>query len=324
MNNKINLIFLSSSEFGLPVLKKLSKDGRFLISSVITIPDKPKGRHFKIEASPIKKGALNLGIKIFEVDSFKDQKWKEEIIKQKPDIMIMASFGKIIPENILKIPPFGILNIHPSLLPKFRGPSPIQSAILEGETETGVTIILTDEKMDHGPILKIFNFPVFIKITADGQFSIFNLGYKKLHNKLAELGAEIIGDAAVDWIDGKIKPVLQDESKATYTKKIKKEDGLIDWNEPAEIIARTIRAFEIWPTCYFFIKKNDKIFRIQILEAETVDNSDLTNKKIGQFFKLSGDLAIQTGQGILKIIKLKPEGKKIITGKEFIRGYLEK
>lgn len=317
--NKIQIIFLSSSEFGLPTLRKLAEDGRFSISAVITTPDKPKGRRLKTEMSLIKKEAKNLGIQVLEISDFKDTKWEKEIKKQKPDVMVMASFGKIIPENILKIPKGGIFNIHPSLLPKFRGPSPIQSAILTGEKETGVTIILTDNQMDHGPILKM----------SGVRCQVSDVGYKKLHDKLAELSGDIIGDVIIDWVAGKIKPIPQDDSQATYTKKIKKENGLIDWNESAEIIGRKIRAFEAWPVCYFFLNPDNKNLRVQILEAEIVQNY---NSKFGgvsfklrkEFFEIDGELAARTGQGILKIIKLKPEGKNIISGEEFIRGYLEK
>lgn len=308
---KIKIIFLSSSEFGLAALRKLAGDGRFLVSSVITLPDKPKGRHLKLEPSSIKKEALKLGLKVLEINDIKDKKLEEEIKRQNPDALIMASFGKIIPAGILKIPPYGILNIHPSLLPKFRGPSPIQSAILEGVEKTGVTIMLIDERMDAGQIIGSWKLEV----------RSWKIGYKELHKELAELGANAIGDTAADWVHGKIKPRLQDESKTTYTKKIRKEDGLIDWNEPAEIIERKIRAFEVWPTCYFFLKKDGKMLRVQILKAEVICTRPDLVRKIGQFFEIDNDLAVQTGQGILKIIKLKPEGKKEMGGEEFIRGY---
>ena len=245
MSKKIKLIFLSSSDFGIPILKKLVLDARFLTLALITLPDRPKGRGMKTIFSPIKKTALDLGIKVLEFEKGGIQDLEEEIKQIAPDIMLIASFGKIIPASFLNIPPCGVLNIHPSLLPKFRGPSPIQSAILEGKKETGVTIILTDEKTDHGPILKISNL----------KSQISKISYTELHNKLAGLGAEMICGTVFDWVSGKIKAVAQNESEATYTKKIKKEDGKVDWNDSATAIERKIRAYKTWPTAYFFIEK---------------------------------------------------------------------
>lgn len=317
-DNKIKLIFLSTSSFGIPALKKIALDKRFEVLTLITSLDKPKGRGMKIELSEIKKTAMELGIKVLEINDIKELKWEEEIKKMKPDVMVMASYGKIVPRNILEIPAFGVLNIHPSLLPKFRGPSPIQSAILADEDKTGVTIILTDDKMDHGPILYQMACRLSVKNLSKEKKLIFSLGYKDLSEKLADIGADLICEAIPDWILGKIKPEPQDEALATYTKKITKEEGLIDWNEPAEIIERKIRAFEVWPVCYFFFKKNDNSVRIQVFEAEFINEN--SGRKIGEFFDYENSLAIQTGNGILKLLKVKPEGKKEMAGGEFLLG----
>lgn len=244
-----------------------------------------------------------------ETDDIKNSEFEAKIKSLKPDVIVMASFGKIIQDSFLNIAPHGVLNIHPSLLPKYRGPSPIQTVILNGDSETGVTIILTDNKMDHGFIVR---------------HSVFNIGlkikYKELHNELAELGASLICEVIPNWISGKIKADPQDESEATYTKKITKEDGLINWNEPAEIIERKTRAYEIWPTTYFFIKKGGKILRAQLIRAEIL--SQVGQKlNIGDFFEINGDLAVQTKNGIIKLIIVKPEGKKEMSGKDFLKGY---
>jgi len=306
---KIKIIFLSSSEFGETSLKRIADDKRFELLVVITLLDKPKGRGMKIESSLIKKTALELGIRVLEVSDIYDKNLEEEIKRLMPHVLVMASFGKIIPAEFLKIPSYGVLNIHPSLLPKFRGPSPIQTAILEGEKETGVTIMLTSKKMDAGQVIKS-------KIKSQK----LKVGFKELHNELSELGAEMIIEVLPDWVSGKIKAVPQNESRATYTKKITKEDGLINWNESAEIIERKIRAFEIWPICYFFFKKNDSIIRVQVLSAEVL-LQDSQKRSAGEFFELKGDLVVQTGQGILKLVKVRPEGKKEMDGKDFLQGY---
>lgn len=348
----IKIIYISSAEFGISALRKIAADARFKILGVITLPDKPKNRGMKTEYSAIKKTALDLGIKVLEAGNMRSPEFLGEVKRLKSDLMVMASFGKIVPAEFLKIPPYGVLNIHPSLLPKFRGPSPIQSAILSDEEKTGVTIILTDEKMDHGPILKIFNFQSRRRTNSlRDRFSIFNLRYKELHDKLAELGAELICEVIPDWVSGKIRIEPQNDTKATYTKKITKEDGLINWNEPAEIIERKIRAYEARPTAYFFtpyllknkkniytkneilkkgerlIKKNDIMLRVQVLESDIIASEgtevfgENSGRETGDFFEINRDLAIQTGNGILKLLKVKPEGKKEMSGKDFLLGY---
>ncbi len=203
----------------------------------------------------------------------------------KPDLVIVASYGKIIPKDILKIPKYGCLNVHGSLLPKYRGPSPIQTAILNNDKETGVTIILMDEKIDHGKIISNSKFLISKKFT-----------YPELCEKLANLGVKLLIETIPKWTKGQIKPKPQNESKASYTKILKREDGKIDWNKSAQEIERQIRAFNPWPGTFTFIKHKNKTLRIKILEANVKDNK-------------------------LIIKKLQPEGKKPMTFEEFQRGY---
>jgi len=210
----------------------------------------------------------------------------KKIEKLKPDLVVVASYGKIIPKKILQIPKYGCLNVHPSLLPRYRGPSPIQTTILNGDKKTGVTIILMDEKIDHGPILG----------QRELEFSIFNFQFSKLHNKLAELGAKLLIETIPKWIKGEIKTKPQNHSKATYTKILKREDGKINWSKPVQEIERQIRAFNPWPGTFTFIKHKSKTLRVKILEADTKDNK-------------------------LIIKKLQPESKRPMTFEEFQRGY---
>ena len=197
-------------------------------------------------------------------------------------LFIVADFGRIIPKEILEMPKHGMINVHPSLLPKFRGSSPIQSFILSGEEETGVTIIKIDEEVDHGPVV------------AQQQLRVKNLYHKELEEQLAKLGGEMLIKIIPDWVVGKIKPREQNHSQATFTKKINKEDGLINLDEPAEVIARKVRAFTPWPGAYFFA--NGK--RIIITEAEEKD----------------GELVIK---------RVKPEGKNEMPYEDFLRGNRE-
>jgi len=207
--------------------------------------------------------------------------------KLKPDLVIVASYGKIIPKKILEIPKYGCLNVHPSLLPKYRGPSPIQTTILNGDKKTGVTIILMDEKIDHGPII------------SNSKFEIRNskLTYGELNVKLAKLGVKLLIETIPKWIRGEIKIKPQDHSKATYTKILKREDGKIDWSKSAQEIERQVRAFNPWPGTFTFIKHKNKTLRIKVLEADISKDNKLIIKK------------------------LQPEGKKAMSFEEFKRGY---
>lgn len=313
----IKIIYISSAEFGIPALRKIAADARFKILAVITLSDKPKNRGMKTKYSVIKKTALDLEIKILEAENIRSPEFLEEVRRLEPDLMVMASFGKIVPAEFLKIPLHGVLNIHPSLLPKFRGPSPIQSSILADEEKTGVTIMLTDEKMDAGPIVGC----------RTSDIRVQKCGYKELYAKLAVLGAELICEVIPDWVLGKIRIEPQDEALATYTKKITKEDGFINWNEPAKMIERKVRAFEAWPTAYFFIRKSDIMLRVQVLESDIIVSvgtevlEEHSGHKTGEFFEINRGLAIQTGNGILKLLIVKPEGKKEMSGKDFLLGY---
>jgi methionyl-tRNA formyltransferase len=270
----IKFAFFGGGDFSVRVLEIL-KQNSFVPEFIITAPDKPKGRKMILTPPPIKIWAQKNNIKYIIDYSL--------LITDYYDLFIIAAYGKIIPKEILDIPKYGTLNVHPSLLPKYRGPSPIQSFILSGEKETGVTIMLTDEKMDHGPIL------------ANSKFQIpkSKINYKELEEELAELGGNLLVEIIQKWINDEIKPQEQDHSKATFTKKIIKEDGLIDIkNEPAEIIERKIRAFTPWPSAYFFV--NGK--RLIITKAELTDSG-------------------------LKIERVKPEGKNEMNFEDFLRGY---
>jgi len=283
-NNKIKIIFLGTPEFGAIVLERLIKNNYKPIL-VITALDKPAGRKQILTPSPVKLVAKKYNISVVQPEKIQNSKYKIQNLR--PDLIICAAYGQLIPAEILKIPRYGCLNIHPSLLPKYRGPSPIQYAILNGDKETGVTIILMDEKMDHGEIISNFKFLISKKFT-----------YPELSQKLAEIGVKLLLETIPKWINGEIKAKAQDESEATYTKILKKEDGKIDWARPPEEIERKIRAFNPWPGAFTFWKKNKKKIMIKILEAEVSKNNKLIIKKI------------------------QPEGKKPMTFEEFKRGYI--
>lgn len=231
----------------------------------------------------------------------------------KSDLAIIAAYGKILPKEILEIPKHGFINIHGSILPKYRGPSPIQAAILGGDEKTGITIMKLDEKMDHGPILGKSD----IRISESET-------YESLSKKLAELGAELLIKIIPDYISGKIKPSEQDHIKATYTKIIKKEDGKIDWKKSAESIERMVRAYYPWPGAWTIW--NGKI--LKILETELFEKdftifaiADFMKWPVSRVFLYNDIIAIKCGENILIIKKLQLEGGKILTAQEFLNGH---
>jgi len=283
-NDKIKIIFIGTPEFGAIILEELAKNN-YKPVLVITNPDKPVGRKQVLRPPPVKLVAQKYKIPIEQPERIKNLELRIKNLKS--DLVICAAYGQIISGEILKIPRYGSLNIHPSLLPKYRGPSPVQTTILNGDKETGVTIMLMDEKMDHGKIISNFQFPISNKIT-----------YQELHEKLALSGAKLLLETIPKWIDGKIKSQTQDEKKATYTKIIKKEDGKIDWKKPAQEIERQIRALNPWPGTFTFIKKRGKKIRIKVCQAELSENNQLIIKK------------------------LQPEGKKPMSFEDFKKGYL--
>ena len=235
----------------------------------------------------------------------------EKLNSLKPDLAVIAAYGKILPKEVLAIPRHGFINVHPSLLPKYRGASPIQYAILNGDKETGVTIMKIDEKMDHGPIL------------ATSKFQITNskITYPELSKKLAELGAELLIKTILDYISEKIKPVKQNHLKATYTKIIKKEDGKINWSKSAEEIERMTRGYYPWPSAYAKLKiKSEKFKIVKIIEVEICCKEN--NHTVGEVFLTENNrLSIKCGAGDLIIKKLQLEGGKFLLAKDFLNGH---
>lgn len=293
---KLKIVFFGTPKFSVKILETMDKSG-FTPSLVITAPDKPKGRKMTISPSPVKIWAQEKNIPVSH-----DYKNPEEA-----DLFVVASFGKILPKEILEIPKHGILNVHPSLLPKLRGPSPIQTAILEGEKKTGVTIMLLNEKMDEGPVLATQELE-FLTLPAGRQVSNSRphcqrsvagaVEFRKLENELAKLGGKLLVKTIPEWIAGKIKPISQDHDKATYTKIITKKDGEIDWNESPETIERKIRALNPWPSTYtFFNPARGGAGGKRII----VSKASLDEK------------------GALKIERVKPEGKNEIDFQEFLK-----
>lgn len=303
-NNQIKIIFSGTPKFGAIILEKLinQKCKPFL---VITEPDKPVGRKQIITSPPVKLLAKKYNVPVFQSEKIQDTKNKTQ--NTKPDLIIVAAYGQILPKEILDIPQYGCLNVHPSLLPKYRGPSPIQTAILNGDVETGVSIMVMDGKIDHGPIASSVRY----QISKDET-------YKTLHDKLADLGAELLVKTIPDYIAGKIKPAPQDDSKAVYTKTLKREDGHIDWKKNASYIERQIRALNPEPGT--FAKADSKILKILKTNILKQTEAGPFGEPGKTFLAANEKIAVQTRKDFLIIKELQMEGKKPMSVSDFIRG----
>lgn len=308
---KIRLIFMGTPEFSLPGLRALIAAPNLEIVGVFTQPDKPVGRHHTLTAPPVKELAKQYNLAIFQPEKIKTE---TEIIKNlKPDLIIVMAYGKIIPPDILALPTYGCLNVHASLLPKYRGAACLNAPILNGDKETGVTVMQMAAGLDTGPILRQ------AKIKLNGQETLADV-----HDRLSQLGTELLVPTILDFIGGSIKPQAQDERMATYVKTLNKEDGRIDWTKSAIEIERLIRAYNPWPGSYTLIKSGgtdqsgDKTLKILAVKSEPVK---LNKYKIGEIFLDNGQLMIQCGQDALAILKLQLAGGRPATAEEFQHGH---
>src|SRR4030042_1231795 len=285
--NKIKTILMGTPEFAERIFRKFydAPKDRFEIIAVITAQDKPVGRKQVLTPSAVKKWALGTNLSVLQPEKERNPEWVAKIKEINPELIILTAYGQIIPQEILDIPKYGAINIHPSLLPCWRGASPIQAAILNGDKETGTSLMLMDKDMDHGPIIQ------------NSKFKIQNskINYKELENQLIETASDLLIKTLPDYIEGKIIAQPQDHEKATFCKLIKKENGKIDWNKSAEEIERQIRAFQEWPGSFAEIKnQNAKIKILKILEADFGNKK--TDKKIGEvFLDENKNLCVQTG-----------------------------
>jgi methionyl-tRNA formyltransferase len=297
----LKILFIGTSEFSVPALKRL-KGKNLNIVSVITQPDKPVGRKKELAPPPVKVVAQELGLPILQPENISTI--TDKIRELSPDLTVMISYGQIIPKEIIEISNYGTLNIHPSILPKYRGSSPIQSAILNQDKQIGVAIMLIDEKMDHGPILSI------------KKVKTYNKNYLTLHNELAKLGATLLLDTMPQYITGQLTAKEQNHERATFTKILKRVDGKIDWSKKVEKIEAQMRAYYPWPGswCYTDLDKKIKISKAIINETES------KNKNFGEIVNQQNKMIVLCKKGSLRLGEVQLEGKNIISGEEFLRG----
>jgi methionyl-tRNA formyltransferase len=296
---------MGTPEFAVPSLEGLISTG-YEVVAVYTQPDKAAGRGRVVEESPVKKAALRHNLNVFQPINMKSAETRAQLADLKPDAIVVAAYGQILPPSVLEIPPFGCINIHPSLLPKYRGVAPVPAAILNGDEFIGVSIMLLDKGVDTGPVLTNVHVPVATRDTAGS-----------LMEKLAHTGAQLLLDTLPGWFRKEIKPQPQNSADASYTKILTKEAGEIDWKLPAISIWRRVRAYQPWPGCY--TRWQGK--QLKILEAVPLAGGD--NQEPGCVVTIKDSAAafgVTTGDGILGVVKLQLEGKKVVTAREFLNG----
>lgn len=305
MKDKIRTIFVGTPDFGIPALEALVRDSALDIVAVVTQPDRPVGRNRKLTPPPIKEFAQKLGLPVMQPEKIREI--APELKRLAPDVIVVIAYAQIIPEEILQIPKFGCVNLHGSLLPKYRGAAVIQSVILAGEKQTGVTVMKMDKRLDTGPIIFQKAVPIDREETAETLF-----------RKLSELAGAVLPSALKQYVAGKLKPRPQDNKQANYVKALKKEDGRIDWNRPAVELERFVRAMNPWPGA--FTKIREKGFTVKITKAAS-QVYEFDGQPVGKVFDYKNRLAVQCGKSLLILEKLQLEGRKEMTTEEFLRGH---
>lgn len=299
---KIRTIFFGTPAFAVPILEALVKHPQIELVLAVTQPDTPVGRKKTLSAPPVKVLAQAHNIPIFQPESLKNQSNQEIIKNVHPELIVLAAYGKIIPDSILKLPRLQSLNIHPSALPKYRGASPIQSVILAGEEKTAISIMIMEPTLDTGPIVAQKPIAIAPQIT-----------YPELEQQLALASAHLLSETLSDWIADKIIPQIQDHQLATYTKIFTKEDGQINWHKSAEEIDCQIRAFIPWPGTYTIYQNK----RLKILKA-IVKEKQLAP---GEIELTPTEMLIGCQKNALSIITLQEEGKRVMQATDFIPGH---
>ncbi len=304
MQKDLNMVFMGTPDLAATVLQALLEDG-YKVSAVVTQPDKPKGRGKALAFSPVKELALKHNIPVLQPERAKDEAFVEELRAFKPDIITVAAYGKILPKAILDMPKYGCINVHTSLLPDYKGAAPIQWAVLNGEKETGVTIMYMDEGCDTGDIISAERVAIAADETGGG-----------LHDKLAVLGGELLVRTLPSILDGSCSRTPQEKGVGRYVGMIDKSLGALDFSRPAEELERYIRGLDPWPCA--FTKLEGKL--LKLWKAQVISES--ATEKPGTV--LEGDkkaLRVATGEGILAITELQPEGKRRMRTEEYLNGY---
>ncbi|MBU0646590.1 methionyl-tRNA formyltransferase [Patescibacteria group bacterium] len=306
----MKVIFLGTPEFAAPFLQELINDPEIEVAAAVCQPDKPVGRKGELTPGAVKVLAQKNGIEVHQPASLKTNEALVELSAIDADFFVVVAYGKIIPKQILDLPKYGCVNVHPSMLPKYRGPSPIQWAIAQGDAETGISIMLLDEGMDTGPIL------AFEGISIDGEET-----YETLVDKIHARGPKLLSETLKRLIKGEISPVPQSTQGASISKLLSREDGRIDWTKTMGEIDRRWRAYQPWPGAWSVWNKNGQVARLKILKMAPTDfEADLPP---GTVAIKNNRLYVDCSDGTLELLEIQPEGKGRMSIPEFLNGYSE-
>lgn len=300
----MRIVFMGTPDFAVPVLKTLYDAGH-KIDLVVTQPDRPKGRGHKIAFSPVKQLAVELNLKVAQPEKVKEASFVEKLRQLAPDVIVVVAFGQILSQEILDIPKYGCVNLHASLLPKYRGAAPIHMAVLNGDAVTGNTTMLMDKGMDTGDILLVNEIDIGSEETTG-----------EVHDRLVATGAKLMLSTVDGLAAGTVKPVKQDESLATYATKLDRQMEIIDWNKSSRDIFNKIRAFNPWPSSYTTINNS----RVKLFKARLTDR-EKDSYRAGQFAGETKDgFLVATGDGLLEVLLVQPESKKPMPARNFLQG----
>ena len=306
----MRVIFMGTPTYVVPALDSLAAVPDVEVVAAYTPPDRPRGRGRSAQMPPVKERALAMGLPVYQPPSFRSEKVWEELARLRPDVIVVAAYGRLLPGPVLNTPPHGCLNIHPSLLPRHRGPSPIVSAILDGEASTGVTLMLLDEGMDTGPIIAQRPFPI-----APGSDA------ETLTISLFRQGADLLLDNLSPWVNGELTALPQDGALATVTSLVQREDGQADWQESAEMLERRCRAYTPWPGLFTHWEGQ----LLKLLDVQAMGAGDMpTGHVAGDVVSLSSDdtpIGVCAAAGVLGLRRLQLEGRRPVNAAEFLRGY---
>ncbi|HAV63025.1 MAG TPA: methionyl-tRNA formyltransferase [Verrucomicrobiales bacterium] len=306
--DRLRVIFMGSAELACNSLQALRADRRTEMLAVVTQPDKPKGRALKLSPTPVGALAESLGLPLHKPKRARDPEFIETLRELRPDLIVVVAYGQLLPQSLLDVPRHGCLNVHTSLLPKYRGAAPIQWAIVDGEPETGVTIMQMDAGLDTGPILSQARTP----ITADDTAAA-------LHDRLATIGARLLIDTIPGYVSGELKPCPQPAEGVSVARKISKEDGRIDWSRPARAIFNQIRGFDPWPGAFTTLPLGGQPRLLKLWRARVFENTSGTP---GNVITAGADgVQIGCGSGALLVTELQLEGGRRMPVRDFLIGH---
>ena len=301
----IRVVFMGTPAFAVPSLEGLVEHPEIIVAGVITQPDRPAGRGQQTRISAVKQAALTHELPVFQPESVNSLAAIDRLRDWAPQAIVVAAYGQILRNAVLTLPPHGCVNVHASLLPRWRGAAPIHYALRAGDEQTGITIMKMDEGLDTGPILLTWAIDIAPDETA-----------QSLHDRLAALGGRILPETLINYVHGKITPTPQPEEGVTVAPTLSKDDGEIDWTEDAPAIDRHVRAYDPWPGTYTFLDGQ----RLNVISGEPLPDKD-GGSAPGTLLEYNDGLAVQTGNGLYRLVTIQPAGKRKMSAEAYLAGH---